>query len=58
MLTLDYLGGPSVITIVLKRVKGRDMKKDAEIGNCWKVTRSQRTWWPLEAKKARKWILP
>lgn len=32
MLMLDYLGGPSVITIVLKRVKGGDMKKDAEIG--------------------------
>lgn len=32
MLILDNLGGPSVITTVLERVKEGDIEKDAEVG--------------------------
>lgn len=47
----------SVIKRVFKRVKGGDMKTEAEVrvtDNCWKATTSQGKWWPLETERTRK----
>lgn len=47
---LEYLGGPSVITIVLERVQEEGCRGWSD-GNCWKATMRQGKGWALEAQK-------